>query len=156
MKKMIIATLVLSSLSAFAGTTVNLNLKGNVAAVNELTIADDASAQALGITTGSTGLKVATLTEKSNDKNGYDIMMSSTNGGKLVHTVDASQSTNYKLSYGPGSMVSPTTTPTLVKFSGNLTGLTTATSDVKVDVTSAPNAIAGDYTDTVTFSLVAK
>ena len=52
MKKMIIAALVLSSVSSFAGTTANLDLKGSVAAVNELTIAADASAQSLSITGG--------------------------------------------------------------------------------------------------------
>ena len=156
MKKMIIAALVLSSISAFAGTSATLNLKGNVAAVNDISVAADAAAQALGITVGSSALKVATVTETSNDKDGYDIMMSSANGGKLVHTVDTTKDTTYQLSYGAGPMASPTTTPVKVKDITSLTGLTTATSDVKVTVTSAPNAVAGDYTDIVTFSMVAK
>ncbi len=156
MKKMIIAALVLSSLSAFAGTSATLPLKGNVAGINDISIAADATAQALGITVGSSNLKVATVTETSNDKDGYDIMMSSTNGGKLVHTVDNTKNTTYQLSYNGGAMVSPTTTPTKVKEVTSLTGLTTATSNVNVTVTSAPNAVAGDYTDTVTLSIVGK
>lgn len=157
MKKMIIAALVLSSISAFAGTSVNLSLKGTVAPVNELSIvADTTVSEALNITGGTTGAKVATLTEKSNDKNGYDIMMSSTNGGVLKHSVDSTKTTSYQLSIGSGSMVTPTTTLTPVKFSGLLSGLTTSTSDIKINVRALPNAVAGEYNDTVTFSLVAR
>ena len=156
MKKMIIAALVLSSLSAFAGTTANLTLKGSVAAVNELTIAADASAQSLNITDGNTNLKVATLTEKSNDKNGYDIFMSSLNAGKLQHVEDTSQSTTYQISYAGSAMTSPTAIPTAIKTVSSLTGLTTVTSDVQVNVTPYTTAVAGDYTDTVTFTLQAK
>lgn len=156
MKKMIITALVLSSFSAFAGSSATLNLKGNVAIVNEISVAADAAAQSLGITTGSSNLKVATVTEQSNDKDGYDIMMTSLNDGKLIHSVDNTKNTTYQLSYGTGSMLSPKTAATKVKTVSSLNGLTTATSDVKVTVTSAPNAIAGDYTDVITFSIVAK
>lgn len=156
MKKMIMAALVLSSLSTFAGTSATLNLKGNVAAITDIQIAADAAAQSLGITTGSTNLKVATVTEQCNDKDGYDIMMSSTNGGKLVHSVDATKNTTYQITYGTAGTFTPTTTPNKVKTVSSLTGLTTATSDVKITVTSAPNAVAGDYTDVLTFSIVAK
>lgn len=156
MKKMIFAVFALCSFAALAGTSATLNLKGNVAAVTEISVAADAAAQSLAIVSGSTNTKVATVTEQCNDKDGYDIMMSSINGGKLVHTVDTSKNTSYQIAYGTGTLVAPTTTPAKVKTVSSLTGLTTVTSDVKVTVTSAPTAIAGDYTDTLTFSIVAK
>ena len=156
MKKIILAALVLSSFSALAGTSATLNLKGNVAVIADIQVAADAAAQSLGITTGSTNLKVATVTEQCNDKDGYDIMMSSLNGGKLVHTGDSSKSTTYQIVYGSAGTYTPTTNANKVKTVTSLTGLTSTTSDIKVNVTSAPNAVAGDYTDTVTFSIVAK
>jgi len=156
MKKMIVASLILSAFSTMAATSGNLNLKGNVAAINEISVAAESDAQNLGISVGSSNLKVAVVTEKCNDRDGYDIMMSSLNAGKLVHSLDATKSTTYQLSYGAGAMASPTVTPTKIKSVASLSALTTVTSDVKISVTSAPNAIAGDYTDVVTFSIVAK
>lgn len=156
MKKIMLATLVLSSFSVIAGTTATLNLKGTVAAVTEISVAADAAAQALTIASGSSNLKIATVSETCNDKDGYDIFMSSINGGKLIHSLDATKSTGYQIAYGSAAMTIPSTTPTKIKTVSSLSGLTTNASDVKITVTSAPNAVAGDYNDTLTFTIAAK
>ncbi len=156
MKKMILATLIFSSFSAFAGTTASLFLKGTVAAITEISVAADPAAQALAISVGSSNLKVATVSETCNDKDGYDIFMSSLNGGKLVHSVDNTKSTSYQIAYGGAALVAPSITPNKIKTVNSLSGLTTNTSDVKITVTSAPNAVAGDYNDTLTFTIAAK
>ena len=156
MKKITLAALLFSSFSVFAGTTATLNLKGTVAAITEISVAADAAAQALAITVGSSNLKIATVSETCNDKDGYDIFMSSLNGGKLVHSVDSTKSTSYQIAYGGAALAVPSITPSKIKTVNSLSGLTTNASDVKITVTSAPNAVAGDYNDTLTFTIAAK
>ncbi len=156
MKSLLIIACAFSFSSAFAATSATLLLKGNVAAVTEISVAADAAATALSITGGASALKVATVTETCNDKDGYDIYVASTNAGKLVHTLDSTKSTAYQITYGTSALTTPTATASKIKTVASLSALTTATSDVKVTVTAAPTAVAGDYTDTLTFSIVAK
>ncbi len=155
MKKALCLALCLTS-SAYAATTATLLLKGSVPTITEILVTPDAAAQTLSVTAGTSALKVASVTETCNSRNGYDIFLSSLNGGKLVHTIDATKSTTYQLSYATASLITPSTTATKVKSVTSLSALTTQISDVKVSVVAAPGLIAGDYVDTVTLSIVAK
>jgi hypothetical protein len=81
--------------------------------------------------------------------------MSSANAGMLKHTVDASKETSYTVRYDDGAAVALSAVPQVVKNVSSLSGLTPDTSNVNVDVTAYPSAIAGTYQDTVTISIVA-
>jgi len=155
MKTILIATLVFSSISAFAGSSDTLKLKGKVEVVNEIDVQALSAAENLQILTGESRSKVADVSETSNDRKGYKIFMRSQHAGQLVHTEDPQFFSTYKLSYDGKAPLAPTTTDQEVKSVSALTGLTTAISEVKIDLTAAPNAVAGEYEDLVTFSIVA-
>lgn len=144
-----------ASVSAQAASTGTLLLQGTVALVNDIVINAQSGATTLDIVGGETGKLVAVVDETSNNLNGYTIEMSSANSGLLVHTTDSSQSTSYTVSYDGGSSVTLSSTPQTVKNVSSLSGLTTVSSDVNVDVAANATAIAGTYQDTVTISIVA-
>lgn len=158
MKSLKIAAALFSTLavtSAMAASTGTLTISGTVALVNDITVTPNASATALNITGGETAKLVASVTENSNNLNGYKIKMSSQNGGQLVNGSNSNIKTAYKVGYNGQSSVSLSTGTTDMKTVSSLTGLTSASSDVKVDVTALPSAAAGTYSDTITVSIVA-
>ena len=67
-KTIFAASLILSSITAFAGTSDTLFLKGTVASLNDITVNADAAATSLDILAGASSLKVASVSEKSNDR----------------------------------------------------------------------------------------
>ena len=153
-KTLILAIAAFSS-GAFAASTGTLNLEGTVLLVNEINISAEAVAINLNVLQGEAGAKVAVVEETSNDRSGYVIQMSSLHAGKLQHSVDNTKSTSYQLSYDGGAYTSPTTIPVTVKTVSSLSGLTVSDSDVLINLTDYPTAIAGVYSDIVTFSIVA-
>ena len=141
--------------SAFGATTGTLSLSGTVASVNEIVVHPNANAVNLNITGGETGTLVSTVDETSNNINGYTITMFSLNSGKLQ--LSPTKYTNYTISYDGGSFIAPpaSSAPVTVKTVSSLTGLTTDTSNVNINVSAYPTALSGGYTDTITFSIVA-
>lgn len=139
---------------AFASQSGTLSLSGVVAANNSISITPNgANNTSLNITGGATGVNVASVTEVSNDESGYKITVASTNSGFLQ--ADSNDKTSYQVSYNGGSYITPTTNASTVKTVSSLSQQTSATSQVTVNVTAAPNAMAGTYSDTLTFSIVA-
>jgi hypothetical protein len=162
-KSLILSTLSIFILSAIAISSANaassgtLTLSGNVAAVNDIVVTPNGTNNtSLNITSGETGKGVASVAESSNDLNGYKITMSSANGGQLQLAGNSAKYTTYQISYAGGSYVTPplSASPVTVKSVNSLSALTTATSTVAVNVTAYPTALAGTYSDTVTFSIV--
>jgi hypothetical protein len=148
------ATLALGA-SAMAASSGTLTISGTVAVINDIVVTPNASATQLDIVNGETGLSVAGVAETSNNLNGYKITMASANNGQLVNGSDSAIKTAYKVGYDGASSVALTTAATTVKNVSSLSGLTTANSDVKVDVTALPSALAGTYSDTITVAIVA-
>lgn len=156
MRKLIFSFVLLYTAPVWAASTDNLLLQGIVNAVNDISVtAVSGVNNSLNITGGASNLTVANVSETSNNLLGYKIMMSSANGGELRNTGDVSKKTTYTVAYGSGSAVTPTTSAAQVKNVNALTGLTTNSSAVKVNVTAYPSAPAGTYNDTLTFSIVA-
>ena|ERR1035437_3599133 len=146
----LIPTLVLASPS---GTLV---LSGIVAVFNSITITPNGTNNStLNIASGAADVNVASVSETSNDGLGYKITVQSANGGFLENTTDATKKTAYTLSYDGAAMSSPTTSAVMVKNVSSLTQQTTDVSIVTVTVTALPTALAGTYSDTVTFAIVA-
>ncbi len=155
MKKMLLMSLLLLTTSAFAVSSGPLALSGVVVAVNDITITPNANATTLNIINGESAKSVADVSETSNNLTGYSISMRSANASKLVHSVDSSKSTSYKISYDGGLAISLTIADQEVKNVASLAGLTTVSSNVKVDVTPYATAPAGTYSDTITISIAA-
>ncbi len=132
-----------------------LILSGTVETKCSLKVNAKPEATKLNIVAGQANTLVATVTESTNHLPGYRITMSSINGGNLVHASLASQKVPYKLSYDGGAYLSPTTTPQQVKITGALPGPVTDNSDVKINFAGKPAALAGVYSDTVTFEIAA-
>ena len=142
---------------ASAASTGSLLLSGTVGVVAELAVTPNGSNTSLDILAGESGKSVAAVTESSNNADGYKILMYSSNSGELRHAIDPSKKTGYAISYGGADFVTPpsASAPAIVKSVGSLPALTTAISDVRVSVDAMPTAIAGTYSDTVVFSIVA-
>jgi hypothetical protein len=147
----------MTTASAHAASSGTLTLSGTVAAKNDVTIAPNGTNNTtLNILTGETGKNVATVTETSNDLNGYKIQMYSANGGQLQLAGQSSVQTAYQVSYAGASYVTPplAASPVTVKNVSSLNGLTSTPSAITVNVTAYPTALAGTYSDTVTFAIV--
>lgn len=153
----LVTSLILSQ-GAWAASSGTLTLSGSVAVVNSIVItANGSNNTTLNITSGESGKNVAAVDETSNNAAGYTIQMYSANAGELRHTVDSSKKTTYTISYGGGSYTAPpsSSSPVTVKSVSSLSGLTTSTSQVLINVAAYSTAIAGTYSDTLTLSIVA-
>lgn len=139
-----IATLTTAS---FAATQVSLQLKGTIAVLLDIAIAPEGVAQNLVLTANANNTKVATLTEKSNSNNGYKVVLSSANGGKLKN---GNAEFPYTVNYNSQTM--NLSSPQQASY-GAVAG--TFTRDVGVSFTGVAqtNLLAGDYTDTITFTI---
>ncbi|MGE3260667.1 MAG: fimbrial protein [Bacteriovoracia bacterium] len=156
MKKVALSFLLLYTAPVWAASTDTLLLQGSVTAVNDIAVtAVSGVNNSLNIVGGQSNVTVANVAETSNNLLGYKIMMSSANAGELRNASDASKKTTYTVVYGSGSAMTPTTSAAQVKSVSSLTGLTTNSSAVKVNVVAYPSAPAGTYSDTVTLSIVA-
>ncbi len=155
-----VSALALSGLtiaSANATSTGTLTLSGSVAAVNDIVVNPNGTNNTnLNITAGESAKNVASVAESSNDISGYKIQMYSANGGQLQLAGQPSKYTTYQISYAGGSYTTPplAASPSTVKNVSSLSALTTANSAVAVNVTAYPTALAGTYSDTVTFSII--
>lgn len=164
MKVSRITTAVLAALTlgntAMAASSGTLLLQGQVSTVTNITVAPTDNL-ALNIVNGEAGKDVASVIEESNNLGGYKVFISSTNGGELRHTLDASKKTTYQIKYdGSAAAVTPSVTQVgqngvEVKNVTSLSGLTTDTSSVLAVVAPYASAPAGTYNDTLTISIVA-
>lgn len=151
--------LVLSALSvstglSFAASTGTLLLQGSVAVYYNLAITPDGSNNtSLNILAGESNKSVANILEQSNDPNGYKISVLSANAGQLKN--GAVDQVAYQIKYGSGALVSPTSSYQTLFTSGALTAPASQSQNVKVNFTGKPTALAGTYSDNLTFQIAA-
>lgn len=152
MKLLLALTLTTLSLGAMAQTSATLILKGQVAQVLKITLVEETLARNLPLSTTQTNSKVATVTETSNSASGYKVTLSSTNNGKLTR-VNGTEKFPYTLSYGSQTGMDLTTPQSI----SNPALALARTQDVKISYQGVPaeQMTAGDYTDTVTFTIAA-
>ncbi len=151
MKKILLASLMTGSI--LAATTATLNLSGTINSIVEIEIDGTSSVSKTVDLLDKSAQSVAVVTETSNDADGYDITITSSNGGKLNNGTDDSAA--YSLGYG-GSSYTLTSAATV-----DNTGVVGSTDRaVTVTITDARtdefDFAAGTYTDTVTFEITAK
>lgn len=110
-----------------------------------------ASATQLNITAGENNTKIASVKESTNNANGYKVSLSSLNNGRLVN---GALNFAYQISYNGGGLISPASAATVVKTkSGPLASAVVEDSDVKITFPAQASALAGTYSDTLTFTL---
>lgn len=148
--KLLLTTLLLTTTAiSFAATTATLQLKGTIAQVLDISIAAEGVATSLNLTQNASNLKVATLTEKSNSNTGYKVTVSSLNNGKLKNGTALFP---YTLGYNSQqlNLSSPQTQTYAI-------GAYNVNKDVSITYTGVAqeSLVAGDYTDTVTFTIAA-
>ena len=162
-KQKIAATLatmiIFASFAAKADTSATLFLEGYIETITELYIDPViGAATTLNIVGGETARNIASVTETSNNPDGYEILMASENAGLLTHT-NGTSNTAYSISYdGATTAVQPTAvgSETTVKtVAGPLAGTVTDTSSVDITVTAGGALPAGAYTDTLIFTMQA-
>jgi len=104
---------------------------------------------------GETNLKVADVLEVANIIAGYTVSLESVNGGVLLHN-NGVNSVPYQIQYGTaGTAATPGAvgSPTVVKTSGALVGLTFTVEEVFFNTPANTNLMGGAYTDTLIFSM---
>ena len=131
----------------------DLALSGTVATRCALIVSALDEATQLKISEGESNALVANVTEQTNNLAGYRVTVRSSNNGKLVNIASPSQGVAYQIAYDGGAMVAPTNVPKEVKNSGVLTSAANHISPVRVTIAPQPSALAGTYSDTLTFEL---
>ncbi len=162
MLKRIVGTLaalsfVLGASSAFGAAKASLFLVGEVPLVSDLFVNPTlGGVDTLDVVNGEAGRLVATVDETSNNVAGYTISIGSTNAGNLQHN-DAATNVPYTIAYdGAAAVAVPAAgAPVVVKTSGVLAGLTTATSNVNITIAGVAALKSGAYTDTLVFTMIA-
>lgn len=138
------------SSSAFAGTSATLLLKGSVPAVLNIQVTPEPAATALDLTSTQSNTKVAVVQEKSNSSSGYNVTISSQNLGVLKNNA---HSFVYSLAYD-GTVLN-LASPVVQTHSDS--SAVAVNKNVTISYTGKPaeQLVAGNYTDTVTFTIAA-
>ena len=145
-----------SAASFFAqgqSTTAQIDLRGSVALNCTIGVTPTAKATSLDIKGGEQGVSVGVVTEDCNSGTGYTVAIASQHGGQLRTVAnDASAPlANYSASYDDavGSIVSGLTATRNGAFFGR-------TGDLRVSIPANAQAIAGNYSDSITLVIAAK
>lgn len=146
-----LAALTYSSLS-YAATTGSLQLRGNVPDILSIEVNAKADATNLDLQNDQTDLKIASVLERSNSSTGYTLTIDSANDGQLVRN-GGSETFTYSMKYD-GSSVDLSSSDS---FNNSASAAVAVNKDVTISYTGqdADTMIAGDYEDTVTFSIAA-
>jgi hypothetical protein len=142
--------------TAQAATSGVLALKGSVTSTFAITVTPDGTNnQTLSILSGATDFSVANVVEKSNNPAGYKVQAYSDNAGVLKN--GTSDSVTYTIKYGAGAAVTlpAAAAPATVYTSAALTAPANNTQNVKLTTAGKATALAGDYTDNITFVISA-
>lgn len=151
MKKLIVATLSFVTLSAFAGTSATLTLKGAIAPILDIAVGPEALATSLPLDQAVTNQKVGTVIEKSNNHGGYKVSVSSQNRGKLKF--DDENSVNYSLKYGNSEINLSAPSSVVATHAGQ----GEFSHDLKISYSKPSEYLAaGEYSDVVTFTISAE
>ena len=145
-------TLSLTSVSALAATSASLLLKGTVPEILSIDVTAETFAANLPLNVTQTNTKVATVQERSNSKTGYKVTVSSANQGKLVRTTGTEQFP-YSLAYN--SQVLNLASPVVI--TNSQAAAVTVNKNVTISYTGVAHdlMVAGDYVDTITFTIAA-
>ncbi|MEE3623331.1 spore coat protein U domain-containing protein [Nitrospirillum sp. BR 11752] len=145
----LIAAASLAAAPAFAAASASGTIQLNSTVAQTCTVAvTDAGAQ-LNILSGSNAVTVGSVVETCNDGAGYQISVTSANGGTLKSNATGAQPISYTPIYdGQSSGSSVNVVRSSAQFN--------KTATVAVTVPANAQAIAGSYTDTLTITIQGK
>lgn len=157
MKRLLIAAMLLTSLTTMGATTGTLLLQGTVAKKVEITVAPKSIATTLDLETTQTDLSVASVTGKSNSNTGYKITVTSTNLGKLKNPVASPTllaEVSYTMKLDSAAIALTTAAGTSIDYTGKGPF---PIKDVKISYTGVNADLyePGTYTDSVLFTIAA-
>jgi phage tail sheath gpL-like len=153
--------LVLSGVSAFAADSVVLS--GTVAPVNTVAVVGFGTYATLNLAVSDAAVKVADVTETSNNNTGYTVSLVSANAAgtvqaRLKGAVGNTMGMNYSITYGPGAGTAVTlgAVPSVVTDSAVATPEAGTANNLRVTYTGISFLNADTYTDTITLTIAAK
>lgn len=151
-RSLFIAGFIFTSFSALAATSATLLLKGNIPEIMSIQVSPETLATNLPLSQSQTNAKVAVVQEKSNSATGYKVTIGSANNGKLVR-VNGTEQFPYSLAYN--SQTLDLAAPVIISNPG--ASAVTRNRDVAISYTGVPEEqmVAGDYSDTITFTISA-
>lgn len=137
---------------AIAGSQAGLPLKGKINLLLGIDITPTTAASTLNLTQSQTDLKVATGHVISNSGTGFKVTVSSANQGRLKR-LGGSEYFGYSMKFGPIPLNLTSTSPIDYTYGGTLN----YTDNISVSYTGVPAAslVAGEYSDTITFTISA-
>ena len=147
MKKLHIILASMLTLPVYSQTMGTLLLKGEIPSIMSVVIVPETVSSNLPLTQSQTDLKIATINERSNDRDGYSISITSENLGKLMNTYG--ENLHYTMKYN-GDNVNLANGQS---FSYVFTNASMKSRDLSVSYTADGNLSAGLYTDTITVTI---
>ncbi len=152
MKRFLTTTAILMTSATYAATSGVLLIKGTIPAILSININALPVAANLSLDVMQTNLKIATVVELSNSNTGYKVSIASSNLGVLKR-VGGSESVPYSLSYD--GVVVNLAAPQFIDSAAAVA--VSQNKDVNISYTGVDLAtkVAGDYADTVTFTISA-
>ena len=143
--------------ASFAQLSATLTISGTVAPVNTITIASQTGYNALDLVNGASGQVVGIATEKSNDKLGYKVTLSSLNAGSTAQAflkgalTGNADTVNYSITYGGTAVTLASGSATVTSVAAR-TGTTGVAKNIAV--TFAGGWLTADtYSDTLTLTI---
>jgi hypothetical protein len=131
----------------------NLTLSGAVPITIDISVTAQSVATNLDLHSSQSSLLVGTIYESSNSSSGYLVKAKSLNGGKLMN---GASFVSYSFSYdGFTSNFSGPNTDEIVKTQGTPGLYSSVLSEFRISYSGTPagSMMAGNYSDTITFTL---
>ena len=159
-KSLIILVLLLVGATAFAASGDTLTIGGSVPLVLDLVVTTDGSEIILDLNTAdgpAADVQIATIAIDSNAMAGWDLIISSANGGEMLNA--DGDAITYTLNYIPtiASPLNADTAPTVAGLSyAENTATTGDAGTLVMDYTESTDYAAGYYSDQLTLVLRAK
>lgn len=157
--KKTLAALVLTSLSfsSFSATTDELLLKGTVNPFLSIDVLPETISTTLDLSTSQSDLLVAQVRERANVNAGYKVTVTSANQGKLVNALDSNHSVSYSLKYNASAieLIAPAAGNNEISYSTKQLAPIDRAITISYTGQLESDMLAGEYSDTVTFTIAA-
>ena len=161
---MILGMFLIAVSFAGADTTGTLSLQGTVPGILEIAVTPEAVSSALDLSLDTAGVKVATVLERSNKKDGYTVTMESANaaaassGTAFFANIDPAVASNldYQITYD-GNPLTLTNGSAVISDVAVKTNAAGTSREVNISYNGASDfPYEGTYTDVLTFTIAAK
>ncbi len=144
----------LFSFAAVAHSSATLHISGYIPPKCSVRVRPEPKAFNLNLRGGERRSRIAIVNEMANTVNGYNVQISSLNGGVLVNTeVDDGSEVPYQISYDGAGFRQPGHSLSVIKTVSALDEPISHNSNVLVHIAPQPQLPAGTYQDTLTIQI---